>query len=164
MGTSPGDGAGWAAGLDTGGAAGGLVHGKCAIFLLHFNFQTAAFPLCCEIYSPVFTPAALSSMSHLGMEGLFQPLNPKIKDQMLLPAHDMDKSARQDMETLAWPPKQLRGFPTVITHVYPRQNLQNKGVPGNNLFESHQSAQQWCSCEDRKCTQVNSPSPRAGGV
>lgn len=34
MGTSPGDGAGWAAGLDTGGAAGGLVHGKSAIFLL----------------------------------------------------------------------------------------------------------------------------------
>lgn len=134
-------GAGWAAGLDTeqGWCCCALVNGKCGeragtwtpTSILYFNpasklLLSPLFFGAGGIYSPVLIPAALSSLCHLSVEELFQPVNPKIKEQTLLPAHDWTDQPGRSMRTLEWAPKQLRGFPTVISHVHPRQNLDGR--------------------------------------
>lgn len=132
-------GAGWAAGLDTGQGwcCCGLVHGKCgeragtwtatSIFYFNPTSKLLLFPCAGGIYSPVFTPAALSSLSHLGMEELFQPLSPKIKEQTLLPAHDRDKSARQEHEDIGMGTKTAEGVP------HCQNSCPSKAKPGGKI-------------------------------
>lgn len=120
-GAFPGDGQqGWTQGK--GGAAGRPVHGKCgeragtwtptSIFL-----SLIQLPNCC--FSPVllgFTAQLPPSCSPLCVPQF----------QALLPAHGMEKSARQELEDIGLGTKQLRGFTTLINHVWPRQKLDEK--------------------------------------